>query len=122
MSEKNPHTMTLDELRDWLAGEDGWKYESGPVWQWRRYINGARVDQLDAVSDDHPHPPTLDGADSAVTEAGFKWRRLHDAWIAVYHDRDTVVEVPNTGETLEHKIADLYALALACRKAMENKA
>lgn len=44
----NPHTATLDELRDWLACDDGPdKHAHG----WWRSHQG-----------DHPYPPTLDGA------------------------------------------------------------
>jgi len=119
--------MTAQATRDALAEMDEWKYVPAQVdglganahYWWRWTISSAHGGRTYAST--HPHPPTLDGADAAVTAAGFKWRRLHDAWIAVHHDRDTVVEVPNTGETPEHKIADLYALALACRKAMEEK-
>ena len=109
-------TATLDELRDALAEMDGWK--------WRPY--GGRKDLRlwykndgdESVRD--PHPPTLDGADAAMPE-GWWWSRLSWAskvWTAGRGDEPASVEVPDTGD----KIADLYALALACRKAMENKA
>jgi hypothetical protein len=65
----NPDTMTITELRDWHAREDGWEYETGPVWQWRKYNEqGELVASLNPISDDHPFPATLDGAASAMPE------------------------------------------------------
>jgi len=68
----------------------------------------------------HPHPPTLDGADAAVPE-GYEWERTPFEWLAWKHGSRVdgpAAKVDDTGD----KIADLYALGLACRKAMENKA
>ena len=105
--------MTAQETRDALAEMDGWKYLKGtdyvdPCW----VKNGHK-------GTSHPHPPTLDGADAAVPE-GWWWSRLSWAskvWTAGRGDEPASVEVPDAGD----KIADLYALALACRRAMEEK-
>ena len=105
--------MTSQATRDALAAMDGWKHvlrhthASGLGQMWWKRDNGDE-------SFDHPHPPTLDGADAAIPE-GWKWSRdTGDYWRA-WTGWETSVEVPDTGD----KIADLYALALACRKAME---
>ena len=119
--------MTAQATRDALAEMDEYKREpasrndvTGVVLPERWYKNGR------SHPDGHPHPPTLDGADAAVTAAGYVWGRGWGVWSAmrVYpastlpKDCDTrVIEVPDTGD----KIADLYALALCCRKAMEER-
>ena len=107
--------MTSQATRDALAAMDGWKHvlrhthASGLGQMWWKRDNGDE-------SFDHPHPPTLDGADAAIPE-GWKWSRdTGDYWRA-WTGWETSVEVPDTGD----KIADLYALALACRNAMEEK-
>jgi len=109
--------MTAQETRDALAEMDGWLRvvgvpgflkEDGDMhlkWKLRHHEQW-----------DHPHPPTLDGADAAIPE-GWKWSRdTGDYWRA-WTGWETSVEVPDTGD----KIADLYALALECRRAMEEK-
>lgn len=114
--------MTLDETRDALAEMDGWKYVPAQVdglganahYWWRWTISSAHGGRTYAST--HPHPPTLDGADAAMPE-GWKWSRdTGDYWRA-WTGWETSVEVPDTGD----KIADLYALALECRRAMEVK-
>lgn len=112
----NPHAMTLDETRDALAEMDGYKREpafrddvTGVVLPERWYKNGRWH------PDGHPHPPTLDGADAAVPE-GWTWCRLN-VWWAVNKELSLFEPVPDTG----NKVHDLYALALACRRAMEQK-
>ena len=108
--------MTAQATRDALAEMDGWKYEpsedqADPAW-WR--WNAHPTLKSRTWCKGHPHPPTLDGADAAIPE-GWKWSRdTGDYWRA-WTGWETSVEVPDTGD----KIADLYALALACRKAME---
>jgi len=120
--------MTAQATRDALAEMDGWV----------KHLNHWHPDNVEGMEalrhecHAHPHPPTLDGADAAVTAAGYVWGRGRQAkfsgdgydWYFWAEQKDGVssVSVHCTGETLEHKIADLYALALACRKAMENKA
>ena len=115
-------TATLDELRDALAEMDGWKFDPpepcvpGGWWRW----NAHPTLKSRTWCKSHPHPPTLDGADAAVPE-GWTWARYprgSDAawmWVGVHGETGRHIEVPDTGD----KIADLYALALACRKAME---
>ena len=70
----------------------------------------------------HPHAPTLDGADAAVAAARCAWKRAYKFWFGMLPLFDCdgwpkEITVPDTGD----KIADLYALALACRKAMGEK-
>lgn len=111
--------MTHDETRDELAQMDGW----------RKYADGRWYKQGEWPKRDHPYPPTLDGANAAVPE-GWYWLRDQAAtshrpdglllrWVACERGAHNwrVVEVPDTGDPVH----DLYALAMACRRAMENK-
>lgn len=121
--------MTTDQIRDELAAKAGWVYEGGPVWQWRQYVNGERVNHLDAVSDDHPFPPTLDGAAAALPDGWFPWERrkgphglfweaIHPQWRGGLNPH-MCVRVPDHGRG--HEMEDLYALALACVRAEEKR-
>ena len=112
-------TATLDELRDALAEMDGWKFDPpepcvpGGWWRW----NAHPTLKSRTWCKSHPHPPTLDGADSAMPE-GYEWERTPFEWLAWKHGSRVdgpAAKVDDTGD----KIADLYALGLACRKAME---
>lgn len=119
--------MTAQATRDALAEMDGWRLDTPtdrthPAALWWRW-NDAHMLKSRTWCRTHPHPPTLDGADAAVPE-GWTWGRMHDIddggiWTAVRVVSEGVWvderSVPDTGD----KIADLYALALACRKAME---
>ena len=113
--------MTHDETRDELARMDEWTriHEDTDTgrWRWKKTLRTGSVDKRE----DHPHPPTLDAANAAVPE-GWTWLRVYklpaelvwQAWrMAPYAD----VEVRDTGNPM----ADLYALALACRRAMEER-
>jgi len=127
--------MTAQATRDALAEMDGWRIDTPtdrthPAALWWRW-NDAHMLKSRTWCRTHPHPPTLDGADAAVTAAGYVWGRGRQAkfsgdgydWYFWAEQKDVVssVSVSCTGETLEHKINDLYALALACRKAMEER-
>lgn len=111
--------MTNEEIRDELARLNGWTLESlstdCPVSAWWRW-NAHPTLKSRTWCKDHPFPPTLDGANAAVPE-GYEWERHAYEWIAWKPGSrmDDPIKVPDTGD----KIADLYALALACRKAME---
>ena len=111
--------MTSQATRDALAAMDGWKHvlrhthASGLGQMWWKRDNGDE-------SFDHPHPPTLDGADAAMP-CGWEWQRylsmVGRRWVCTHTETGRHIDVPDTGD----KIADLYALGLACRKAMEEK-
>ena len=118
VTEEQAKTATLDELRDWLAGEDGWKHvlrhthASGLGQMWWQRDNGDE-------SFDHPHPPTLDGAAAALPE-GWDWSRLlgFREWYAAQPDANGRitgwgVTIPDTG----NEIAARYRLAVLCRLA-----
>ena len=111
-------TATLDELRDWLAGEDGWvDHTTCPDgWDSRPWKNHTTK----ASSQDHPHPPTLDGAAKALPE-GWEWSRANGVWHG-WHDLCTkacgCVE-PSTDDTGD-EIADRYRLAVLCRIAAKE--
>ncbi len=112
--------MTHDETRDELARMDGAYFsmdrEMGPI-GW--------CDKNGTLIGDHPHAPTLDGANAAVPE-GYEWERDHcvrdGKWCFLWwaHNdttHDVIGPVPDTGDPVH----DLYALALACRRAMEER-
>jgi len=124
-SNMNPQTMTCDECRDELARRDGWTFEPacwdgarGVVLPERWYKNGR------SHPDGHPHPPTLDGANAAVPK-GWNWYRQIGPQNVFWEGRNDTyhhilrshlrILVPDTGNPMD----DLYALALACRRAME---
>lgn len=127
MTEEQAKTATLDELRDWLAGDDGWNYEplvvnddgavAGGWWRW------VALSTLKARSwcknPRHPHPPTLDGAAAALPEGWAWWRLLgFREWYAAQPDANGRitgwgVTIPDTGD----EIADRYRLAVLCRLA-----
>ena len=102
--------MTAQATRDALAEMDGWHKVFDGTWSNpHERKHGYK----------HPHAPTLDGADAAVPE-GYEWERTPFEWWAWKHGSrmdGPAAKVDDTGD----KIADLYALALACRKAMEEK-
>lgn len=73
----DPSTMTLDEIRDWLAERKGWERRSthydgtplvGTQERWFKYdciyVGG---------EDDHPIPRTLDAAAAAMPETWKSW-------------------------------------------------
>lgn len=116
--------MTAQATRDALAEMDGWKNVKQPTDEWDEDFRTITVfpehwirASTNEVRLSHPHPPALDGADAAVPE-GWTWSRSRYSWFGEHDDRVEMIQVPDTGD----KIADLYALALACRRAMENKA
>lgn len=105
--------MTHDETRDELARLKGWKSRpyAGILKLWYHPDGRERMDE-------HPMPPTLDGANAAVPD-GWEWARypsLFRSWVAFRPGRP-YVEVPDTGDPVH----DLYALALACVRAEEDE-
>ena len=131
--------MTHDETRDELARMDGWNKpgtlygfsERGSttpddamlfardslrnLWSKTKWWRLKTDDSFECL-DTHPHAPTLDGANAAVPE-GWTWNRWGCLYRG-YHD-GAVVKVSDHGRG--HEMADMYALALACRRAMEEK-
>lgn len=98
--------MTTDELRDWHARRAGWiqvesdfegelMWSKGPHKQW-----------------DHPMPPTIDGAASAMPP-NWSWQRSEGKWWAgqIGATRWKCVQIPETSITGEHEIHDRYLLA-----------
>lgn len=108
--------MTHDEIRDELARREGWTleaYGTGHLWYPRGWPD---CNEPVRSEENHPYPPTLDGANAAVPE-GWTWNRWGCLYRG-YHD-GTVVKVNDHGRG--HEMHDLYALALACVKAMEER-
>lgn len=113
----NVNEMTLDEVRDALAGADGWNtYNEGVPDDGARHVSWWRY-TLDAVHGgrtwckSHPHPATLDGAAAALPE-GWTWWKVTAEW-AAQAAHSPMIYIPDTGD----EIADRYRLALACRLA-----
>jgi len=116
-------TATVDELRDWLAVDDGWHYEAGvegdPVWckltdleSW----NPSRSDYPSGSQYDHPFPPTRDGAAAAIPK-GWDWWKVTAEW-AAQAAHTPMIRTPDTGD----EIADRYRLAVLCRLAEREAA
>jgi hypothetical protein len=103
----NPHTATLDELRDWFADHDGFP---------RNTLADVMKDGIGKY-EDHPIPATLDAAAAAMPE-GWDWTRHDNEWNGYFHnDPSTRVTVYDTDdETL-----DRFRLAAACILADEER-
>lgn len=95
-------TMTLDELRDWVARDDGLP------------PNTLADVMLDGIGkyEEHPIPATLSAADAAMPE-GWVWRRSDGSWRGWRTMWETNEETPDTG----NKVRDLFCLACKCRWA-----
>jgi len=120
-------TATVDELRDWLAVDDGWNR-----WRVATTVDGVTTlgrDTWHAPNQEgkttinfgpHPHPPTRDGAAAAMPE-GWRWIRGGNRWSGIHpgsvvHWKDA--HIPDTGD----EIADRYRLAVLCRLAEREAA
>ena len=107
----NPDTMTLTELRDWHAREDGCVFVPHRIFsdcpdlgKWIR--NGRALEQ-------HPFPATLDGAASAMPK-GWDWERWQLDWVGYPLDnKERFVTVSRT----DCKTTDLYRLGMKARLA-----
>lgn len=108
MTREQAMTATVDELRDWLAVDDGWEpyTASNDVTVWHR----GEVTVNYEVSP-HPHPPTLDGAAAAMPK-GWDWWKVTAEW-AAQAAHTPMIRIPDTGD----EIADRYRLAVLCRLA-----
>lgn len=111
--------MTNEEVRDELARLAGWVpiHEDTDIgrWRWQKTLRTGDVDKRE----DHPCPPTLDGADGAVPY-GWTWCRwagFYRGYYGGYLDR-AMVKVVDNGRG--HEMEDLYTLALACVRAEEK--
>ena len=123
--------MTHDETRDELARMDGWVKLEANIFEHR---HTGEIHASDGEVADHPHAPTLDGANAAVPK-GWTWTRDGTHWIAwapgiraadaialgnllgIDAVQTNATKVPDTSNPMD----DLYALALACRRAMEER-
>ena len=124
MTREQAMTATVDELRDWLAVDDGWtkrKATGHPImhpfppndYKWFWDFKGTMGIW------EHPHHHTRDGAADAMPD-GLEWGRypsLFQSWVAFRPGRPDV-EVPDTGD----EIADRYRLAVLCRLAEREAA
>ena len=126
MTKFDPHTATQQELRDWLAEQDGWAkvkdVYGGDAWRKRSLLHDPHSNWS------HPYPRTLDGAAAALPEgmraerrycehmSRWTWAVLEqmpsDVWLY------RVSWVPDTGD----RITDEYRLACLARVAMKEKA
>ena len=115
----NPHTATLDELRDWLAREDGWVYlKNDPIWGdvWERRVVNALGDSVHSLTTDHPYPPTIDGAAAALPE-GCRWTFNGEGFFA--WKMTEWIPLATTASTGD-EITDRYRLACLARVAMKE--
>jgi hypothetical protein len=116
----NPDTMSLVELRAWLAIDDGWTYVNSA-----RHVGWWMHATLNDCNDgDHPHRDSIDGA-AAAMPAGWFWMRdggseanpqgLLLKWVAcqIGATRWGIVSTLDTGD----EITDRYRLAVKCRIA-----
>ena len=123
----NPHTATQQELRDWLAEQDGWAkvkdVHGGNAWRKRSLLH-------DPCSNwSHPYPRTIDGAAAALPEGCSWWvdcRLVQTAngseWAWLWKVR---IQVGNGVKYVEcirtdDEITDRYRLACLARVAMKE--
>lgn len=124
--------LTLDEVRDWCALDDGWRVvaDDGNLqrtcWINEKYAGCPRTGRTIIVTKDgedtHPHAATLDAAAAAMPE-GWWWMRWHTPdgyeWVAgSKFDAMLSVSTPDTG----NEVYDRYLLAREARLAMKGKA
>lgn len=118
MTREEAMTATVDELRDWLAVDDGWNR-----WQVATTVDGVTTLGRDTwhapnqegkntiVFGPHPHPATRDGAAAAMPD-GWDWWKVTAEW-AAQASHAPMIRTPDTGD----EIADRYRLAVLCRLA-----
>lgn len=124
MTNFNPHTASLDELRDWLARCDHLKDLGKPLsempWAEQHWdYDNCRWADAHKV---HSHPPTLDGAAAAMPE-GCTWTRERSGIYSSLFWKVTSdtgifdpIRLPDTGD----RITDEYRLACLARVAMKE--
>lgn len=128
----NPHTATLDEIRDWLAREDGYGLpgDRGVIYdgtsvtlaKFHKKEHNGRI----VLCDEHPHPPTLDGAASAMPEGwsikivthngncqATAWPSRLDRLPSVHSPYNPMVRFHEASTEIEAR----YRLAALCRLA-----
>ena len=120
----NPNTMTLDECRDWLAVATGYWLEAcdcdtctivgnGMLQCWRKAGDSIRYHE-------HPIPPTLDAAASAMPE-GWDWRRVGGEYLGGNKvNGGGIVTRASVTDTDDEKL-DRARLAVACRMAAKKE-
>ena len=100
-------SMTLQELTDWHAKRAGWTRCTCTCDEcknaWKRQTGPTAE-----FSEDHPFPPTLDGADASFPNA-WEWGRTppRGDWCAVSLARGITEQTAYTGD----KPRDLYELS-----------
>jgi len=120
--------MTTDEIRDWLAADEGWLAPGSPFidadgapYIFPEWYHSSKT----VLIGEHPHPPTLDGAAKALP-GGWWWERSRNdgepewswgdkEWRA-FHPRASWVGVPDTDD----EVHDRYNLAYEARKAQKE--
>jgi len=107
--------MTTDEIRNWLAEDDGLVDRSAVVGNGEKPWWNTRTG---AVQWAHPFPPTLDGAAKALPE-GVYWTRNGEGWFTYINN--TFTPLATTADTGD-EIHDRYRLAMEARKAMKGAA
>jgi hypothetical protein len=108
----DPNTMTLDEIRDWLAERKGWKLDVLGAW-YMDLPDGNRKYSM------HPIPPTLDAAAAAMPE---NYRATATIYIGFANSCATAEYNGSTiradGDT---EILARFRLAMLCILAEESK-
>lgn len=115
MSKIEPNTMTLYEIRDWLAERKGWKLDVLGAW-YMDLPDGNRRYSM------HPIPPTLDAAAAAMPE-GWEWE-MHNRNVG---GAVTIRAIPPTGywdraikASGDTELLARFRLAMLCILAEES--
>ena len=128
----DPNTMTLDECRDWLAGDDGWSWVSRPVQHidMGNHRNSFTADVRFWSRGDvkniqsHPCPPTIDAIAACMPE-GWYWWINHCAIFGVetYVTKAVQKSAPllRAESQAESELLARARLAVACRMAAKGE-
>lgn len=124
MTNFNPHTATQQELRDWLAEQDGWVKSRGPTasiegcWPYWKHPDGRQLFFRD------PYPPTLAGA-AAALPGTWDWTLRNSELVGtkVWKAHDKMDPSVRAAWTFTgDEITDRYRLACLARVAMKEAA
>ena len=108
-------TASVDEMRDWLAVQQGWKFNDVV----RTWFRNDDPPETERIPPNHPIPATLD-AIAAVwgTElVEWMWKRS-GGWDAWKRGTNTYVYVFDTGDELADRLR-LTCLALAAERNIQ---
>jgi SH3-like domain-containing protein len=113
----NPNTMTLDEIRDWMAERKGWvkvkDSHGGDAWRHKTLMHDASSNWS------HPFPPTIDAAAAAMPE---NYRVTATIYIGFANSCATA---EHNGSTIradgDTEILARYRLAMLCILVEESK-